>query len=181
MADRKKMVGNWTEQEVVSNYELREAQLLQAQTIPQLRVALQQLTDHAAGGQNLLQMYTLAGPARIVSLVLRGYEFPDATARSLSTEALLDVHALLERVDRDGQLSEQIWLILAAQHDVLLQQIENDLEALYQADETNVITKQRALLAQAHKVLRAGTKAVLEGMSFASSGAPVPLSFEQNA
>jgi hypothetical protein len=164
MADRKKGTGTWTESEVASNYELNESQLLQAETVDQLSSALEAFTDNHLGIHNLMQMYQLAGPARVVSLALRGYELPDAVARYHSSNALLAIDAVLQQVDRRGELAEQVWLILAAQQDILLQQLENDLEALYEADDSAVVKDQRDVLGRVHSLLRKRSNIAIEHM-----------------
>lgn len=160
MNDRKR--GTWSEREVADNYEQCETQLLQAQSIDQLTEALTSFTNSGFGIQNLVSMYELAGPARVVSLILRGYELPQAETRYHSTNALLAIDCVLRQADQKGELSEQIWLILAAQQDILLQQIENDLEALYEAEDTNEILLQRKVLGMAHGLLRRRASFVVE-------------------
>lgn len=152
MNDRKR--GTWTEQEVADNYERCETQLLQAQVDDQLADALTLFTDRSVGSQNLVGMYELAGPARVVSLILRGYELPQVETRYRSARALLDIDIVLQHSDRKGELSEQIWLILAAQQDILLQQIENDLEVLYCELDNDQIKEQREVLGKTHALLR---------------------------
>jgi hypothetical protein len=146
--------GAWTDQEVTDNYEQCETQLLQAQVADQLTEALTLFTDSSVGPQNLVSMYELAGPARVVSLILRGYELPQAKTRYRSAKALLDIDVVLQQSDRKGELSEQIWLILAAQQDVLLQQIENDLEVLYCELDNDQTKEQREVFGRAHALIR---------------------------
>lgn len=71
-----------------------------------------------------------AGPARAVSLALRGYELPDLPARIASAKFLANVLDLVGRKEVPKPLQEQINLILAQQRSVLLEAIEQDLESL---------------------------------------------------
>lgn len=154
MAERRTKVGNRTDQSVASHYELLETQVLQAQTSEQLDAALAGFVDQSSAPEDMLAVLQYAGPARVVSLVLRGYELPESETRYVSTKALLQLDTVLQRADRKGDLSEQIWLILAAQQDVLLQQLENDLEALYEATDTLNLRRQRKIVGDVHALLR---------------------------
>ncbi len=100
------------------------------------------------------QLIEYAGAARVVALALRGYELPDARTRSRSSQFVLQLGQILDR-GSDPVASEQFWLMLAQQQEILLAQIEADLEALQRSSLTGEETKRRTdSLGQLHNLLR---------------------------
>lgn len=151
----------WSERTARETYEQRELAIYQAQTATELRAAYAGLTGQ--GGTHILnvrKMYELAGPAALVTLVLRGYELPDAATRLESNRALLTLATHLEAMTPRERLTEQFWLMLAQQQDVLLSHIENDLEALMNGGPRAGETEQ--VLMRLHTLLRSRTAQVID-------------------
>ncbi len=130
-----------------------EAAIRQAGDAAALRAALQELSDTSHGREKSQALYEAYGPARLVMLTLSGYESPDAQRRAESAGALVSVVAVLDSLDAP-HLAEQVWLILAAQQDVLLQRIEDDLEALQTGEPSRRLDRAKRELAAAHKLIR---------------------------
>ena len=152
----------WNEMEVTARYEQFENDLSNADSVEELQATLESLTEPAITLEDRINLYKYAGPARVVAQTLRGYEIPDVAARHVSNNALLSVDAALRESSDAEALLEQIWLILAAQQDILLERIEADLEALHNADQLNESAlEQQKTLAKTHLMLRTRSKDVV--------------------
>lgn len=164
--------GQWKGTEVAYRAEQIESGVLGAHDARSLKAALRPLTDMSHGRSNTALLYSHLGPARLVMLALAGYESPHARVRVVSALSLLSLTDALDAI-RSPQLTEQVWLILAAQQDVLLQRIEDDLEALQSLDDERAAETRRQLGA-VHKMLRTrSAAAVTQYLSLTQSAAPV--------
>ncbi|MBI2590006.1 hypothetical protein HYW32_03260 [Candidatus Berkelbacteria bacterium] len=140
-----------------------ELQILYAETPIQLSSALAKITkNNRLIQRNLHRLYDIASPARILGLVLRGYEIPDALTRLESNRSLLDLNRTLETLSRTA-LKEQIWLMLAQQREVLLAQIEQDLETLVlRSSDQRAIASRKQILLATYELIQENTKIAVE-------------------
>lgn len=109
-------------------YEVFETAVIQSTDVNELKNAYRMYASLTP--QDRIALLAYAGPARSVSLALRGYELPSFQARLTSSEFLLSLLNDLSERSVPRSLREQIWLVLAQQRTVLLGTLEEDLEAL---------------------------------------------------
>lgn len=135
-------------------YEEIELAVYQSTNVNELETAYQMF--RTSDRSMKLSMISAAGPARVLSFALRGYELPDAETRAASSQFVVELSALLDSASVSHQpLKEQLWLMLAQQQEILLSSIEADLEALYRsARESEQMQKQRAMLGNLHVMIR---------------------------
>lgn len=133
-------------------YEDIELGVYQSTNVNELDAAYRSFLDLSTNLQQ--QVADEAGPARVVSLALRGYELPDAQTRYRSSEFIIQLSRMFD-VASDPLKSEQFWLMLAAQQGILLERIEADLDALQRSSLDQAETKRRrTTLGKVHKLLR---------------------------
>ncbi len=136
--------------------------------LDQIEIDVAQAVDHTAldaalsrftsPASSAVELYRLAGPAKLLLLVLAGFELPDAPARAVSSEHLLALLKTLPTLPEP--LREQVLLILEQQQDVLLAMVEQDLEAIHASSERIDLRAQEDVLATLHHELRLATKDV---------------------
>ncbi|MBI4032322.1 hypothetical protein HY374_01310 [Candidatus Berkelbacteria bacterium] len=160
----------WSGRKARDAYEQRELAIYQAQTAAEFRAAYDALTGQdGTHTYNVRGMYEQAGPAALVTLALRGYELPDAATRLESNRVLLTLATHLEVLEIHERLTEQFWLMLAQQQDVLLEHIEDDLEALVNGASEGGETEQ--ILTALHTLIRARSAKVVDALF---AGQPQP-------
>ncbi|MCA9388703.1 hypothetical protein KC644_02970 [Candidatus Berkelbacteria bacterium] len=140
-----------------SKFEEKELQILHSSNDSELNTAyngLFSLLNDEAGSLREL------APATLVGLVMKGYEIPDNKTRLESNLAISKLDSLL-----NGSQEEQFWLMIAQQREVILEKIEQDLEALVESKMSKVKTeKAKKLLGQTHKLIRERTDEVVDGL-----------------
>ncbi len=137
-----------------TEFEKREAQIYQSTNVKELRSAYREFLRPLRSQGNLVDMLALAGPAQLVSLTLRGYEMPDARTRYESGQVLLALDEVLNSINVRESITEQYWLMMAQQREVLLDQIEADIEALVDSAMPEEETKKREqVLYKLHKLV----------------------------
>mgnify|MGYP001574400629 CR=1 FL=1 len=137
-------------QTVLENLEIAVSQSANER---ELSEALGLLQLDSWSSKSSLELYQLAGPAKLIGLVLAGFEMPSVATRHVSAIHLSKLIQLLQ-ARRSEPLSEQVALILAQQREVLLETIEQDLEALYNAEGGVSVEVKVKVFALLHKQLR---------------------------
>lgn len=157
------MSDTWDEAKARYEYEQRELAVYQASTPEELHAAYSALAGQdVSHSVNVRTMYEQSSPATLITALLRGYELPQAGMRLASNVALLRTAQDFERLKVHDRLSEQFWLMLAQQRDVLLSHIEEDLEAmLARSDEMG--DEERTLMSL-HMVIRNKTGQAVEAL-----------------
>lgn len=160
-------------QDLRTLYEEIELGVYQSTNVKELDLAYQTFLKLKAADQQSITDF--AGPARVVSLALRGYELPDAQTRNRSSEFVLELSQLFD-TGSNAKSAEQFWLMLAQQQGVLLQRIEDDLDALQESNFDQFETQKRVkTLGKFHKLLRSKADAVVKELfETTDSLAPIP-------
>lgn len=155
--------GDWPQEKAQSDFELIETAIYQSIHVRDLNDAYRKLTDRRASDARLTALYEYAGPAKLVTLVLRGYESPDLAMRQASNDVVLALASHFDRLSLSRSLTEDFWLMLGQQQDVLLELIERDLEAYAQSEMTEAqAAKERMKLGNLHKLLRSKPEQILQ-------------------
>lgn len=129
-----------------------EVAVYQSTNVNEIREAFQ--IFHAQSQLHQQRMIELVSPATLVALALRGYELPDAQMRAASNDFLARLLDLLT-LPQQATYAEEVLIILAGHRAILLEQIEQDIEALERSalTESETLRRQRSLTTL-HKQLR---------------------------
>lgn len=127
-----------------------EIDLAQATTASALDRALARLTCQSP--EKALEVYQVVGSAKLLGMILTGFERPDADTRQVSAKHLSAL--LLQSAALPEPLREQITLILSQQHDILLEMIERDLESMHYAEQGIDLSSEQQTLGALHRQLR---------------------------
>lgn len=142
-----------------------ELAVFQSTNVNELDKAYRLLTGQ--GSSELRAVSLDIGPARLVSLALRGYELPNAETRRRSNQFLIEILTVIESAKDPANRAyvEEMWLLLAGQRSILLETIECDLDALSDSalSKRDTNTRQSELL-RLHRAIRTRSEALIQSL-----------------